>query len=291
MKREFKVFDCFTFFNELDLLEIRLHEYYDVVDYFVIVEATFTHQNNPKRLFFDENKERFAGFLHKIIHVVVDDKPLDFDPIRDKKWVLENFQRNAIMRGLKTADIGDKILISDLDEIIEKEVLEKAINKHNLAFFGLRHYAYFLNGRIIKDIKLKYLILAFLSKKYKHKYWSKKYWFGPVMANFDYNFEPQYYRNNKDNLKLSSAIYLDCGWHFSYLGGYDKIVEKLNALNQEFDYEPYKNIEYLKSRITNGRDIFNDKTKFKNENLLSLPHFVRINLQNFNEFLMNQVQF
>lgn len=55
------IIDCFTFFNELDVLEIRLRELDGVVDRFVLVEATLTHQGKPKPLLYAENKERFAA--------------------------------------------------------------------------------------------------------------------------------------------------------------------------------------------------------------------------------------
>jgi len=66
------IYDCFSFFNELDLLEIRLHELDPVVDKFVLVEASKTFQGKDKPLFYDENKERYKEFSEKIIHVVVD---------------------------------------------------------------------------------------------------------------------------------------------------------------------------------------------------------------------------
>ena len=67
-----KVYDCFTFFNEFELLEIRLNELDSVVDKFVLVEASKTHQGKEKPLFYNENKDRFKKFQDKIIHVIVD---------------------------------------------------------------------------------------------------------------------------------------------------------------------------------------------------------------------------
>src|ERR1022692_3538362 len=84
------IYDCFTFFDELELLELRLHELGDVVDKFVWVEATKTHSNKSKPLHYQENRVLFQAFHDQIIHVVVDDMPDSND-----SWVLENFQRNA----------------------------------------------------------------------------------------------------------------------------------------------------------------------------------------------------
>ena len=104
--------DAFQVFNELDMLEVRLHELNETVHRFVLVEATRTHSNKPKPLHFGENKDRFAAFLDKIIHVVVDDLPDNSDA-----WVLENFQRNAMLRGLTAAHSNDLVVIADVDEI------------------------------------------------------------------------------------------------------------------------------------------------------------------------------
>lgn len=72
------VYDCFTFFNELDLLEIRLNTLDSVVDRFVLVEANKTFSNMEKPLYFKENEGRFEKFKDKIIHIVVEDFP-EFD--------------------------------------------------------------------------------------------------------------------------------------------------------------------------------------------------------------------
>ena len=65
------IYDCFPFFNELDLLEIRLNELSGVVDRFVLSEAELTHNGDRKPLYFNEHKDRFAKFADKIIHIIV----------------------------------------------------------------------------------------------------------------------------------------------------------------------------------------------------------------------------
>ena len=93
-----KIFDCFPFCSELDLLELRLNELGDVVDFFVLAEATTTHRGAPKPLVFQQNKSQFAAFLPKIIHVVVDDMP-GVGTTEPERWVREHFQRQALLRG------------------------------------------------------------------------------------------------------------------------------------------------------------------------------------------------
>jgi hypothetical protein len=132
------IYDCFPFFNELDLLDIRLHELSDVVDKFVLVEATRTFTGNPKPLYFWENRKQFTPFLSQIIHVVVDDMPmtkeelsastqkdlrwLESDYQHGANWIRDRHQRNAIMRAVDYLDDYDIIIIEDADEMLRKEV-------------------------------------------------------------------------------------------------------------------------------------------------------------------------
>ncbi|MEM6579230.1 MAG: N-acetylglucosaminyltransferase, partial [Pseudomonadota bacterium] len=89
MKHTPRIFDCFPFFNEIELLELRLEQHYDHVDFFVLAEATHTFSGLPKPLHFEEHAERFDRFADKIIHVVIDD---DIDTRNG--WARENFQRD-----------------------------------------------------------------------------------------------------------------------------------------------------------------------------------------------------
>lgn len=135
-----KIFDAFQFYNELDLLEIRLHELADVVDFFVLVEATKTHSGKDKPLYYWENKTMFSEFSSRILYVCVEDMPMtkaelnatlttqdylwiESDYQKEDNWVRERFQRNAMMRVLKDADPEDVIIIGDADEIVKKSVV------------------------------------------------------------------------------------------------------------------------------------------------------------------------
>jgi hypothetical protein len=114
-----RIYDAFQFFNELDILEIRLFELHTVVHKFILIEATRTHSNQPKPLYYEQSKHRFSAFSEQIIHIVVDDLPNSSDP-----WVLENYQRNAILRGLDRAHPNDLVVIADVDEIPASYVLD-----------------------------------------------------------------------------------------------------------------------------------------------------------------------
>lgn len=107
-----KVFDCFTLNDEVDLLELRLELYSDIVDHFVVVEATRTFNGEPKKLWFGDQKERFRRWEHQLRHVVVEDLP---DPV-PSRWVPEEYQRDQILRGIGDAEADDVVLVADVDE-------------------------------------------------------------------------------------------------------------------------------------------------------------------------------
>lgn len=128
-----KIYDCFTFYNELELLELRFQELYEHVDHFVLVEANRTFQNNAKPFYFGENQYRFAKYMDKVIHVQVEDMPTDTDA-----WGREAHQRNAIARGIVDANDDDIIIVSDLDEIIRPETVDDLKNDNHTQIWGLR---------------------------------------------------------------------------------------------------------------------------------------------------------
>lgn len=142
-----RVFDCFPFFNELDVLEIRLAELDALVDYFVIVESTRTFTAKPKPLYYADNRTRYDRYAHKIIHVIVDDLPLN----APTHWLRESHQRDAIMRGLGEAQPDDRIIISDCDEIPKPDLLRQALQLRGLSrrivAFWCENYFYRLNLR------------------------------------------------------------------------------------------------------------------------------------------------
>jgi beta-1,4-mannosyl-glycoprotein beta-1,4-N-acetylglucosaminyltransferase len=144
-----RIYDCFIFFNELDLLEVRLHELDPVVDRFVLCEATATFRGKPKPLHFKENRERFQPFLKKIVHVVVDDMPKGRET-EAAYFRKEKFQRNAIRRGLVDAQPEDFIALSDTDEILRASAVEAAARRAGppcIYSFEMTIFSYFVNLR------------------------------------------------------------------------------------------------------------------------------------------------
>jgi hypothetical protein len=224
-----RVYDCFIFFNELDLLELRFREMGDYVDYFVLVEAAATHQGNPKPLYFLENRDRFREFHAKIIHVIVEDLPVSDDAMKNEK-----FHRNCILRGLTGCTEHDIIIVGDVDEITRREAVD-----------------YYKNHRLgdIRKLDQKFFY-------YYLNYLADAPWRLAFMASYGALRDQDLGRLR--NTKVSSRKLLaHAGWHFSYLGGIDSIIKKLEAFcHADLNTAQYKDRAWLERCLEQGEDLF-----------------------------------
>jgi beta-1,4-mannosyl-glycoprotein beta-1,4-N-acetylglucosaminyltransferase len=264
------VYDCFSFFNELELLELRLNELSPVVDKFVIVEATRTFQKKEKPLIYQENKERFKEFSDKIIHIVVDKFPGFFYNFRfPTSWDYGDFQKDQIRRGLKDAKPEDILIISDIDEIPRPEKIRAYKDSKSIKVFEQNFYYYFLNGLSMKKDN------------------SPELWRGPVMLKMkDFSsFKKTRKLRGKENSGIT--IVKDGGWHFSYLGGIEKIISKIEALEHtEFNKDYYKDPERLEEIINTGKDIFDRGANYKFVPIdESFPAYLRNNISKFEHLI------
>lgn len=239
-KEIIKIIDCFTFYNELDLLKYRLNILNDCVDYFVLVEATHTHVGKEKPLFYQNNKNLFSEFDHKIIHVIVDDFPHKHPYINIKnkeQWINEKFQRKCISRGLGQLMLkpNDVITITDLDEIpnpnilnqIKKNEILVTINKLEMDF-----YYYNLNSKM------------------DHCWYHAKILTFERLNELDMNCERVRFHN------YCSAIE-KAGWHLSYFGNKAFIKNKLeNFGHQEYNKNEFIDEVKIEERINGTRDLF-----------------------------------
>ena len=128
-----KIYDCFTFYNEFELLELRLKALWDVADYFVIVEANRTFTDNPKDFNFPKRADDFKIFHSKIRYVAADLSKVPFKGVGD--WSIEIAQRNAIMNGIDDAAADDLIIISDLDEFPAPDVFRR-LQENQITLFA-----------------------------------------------------------------------------------------------------------------------------------------------------------
>lgn len=240
-----KVYDCFLFFNEYDILDIRFHELYDHVDKFVIVESCEGFAGHPKPFRFEKAKERYAQFLDKVIYVKLHERQQTDNP-----WVREHWQRDQIMRGLVGCDPDDVIFISDCDEIFEwkivKEVVE-ALKTQKLVLIKPFFWSEFVLNRPVysptygcnthPDYWLFSKDFSRIDELNKNPgIMNLPIWGTTVVLKYKdlVPYSPQTARNSRflndqfpGKLPYSVNFCKVSGWHFSYMGGYRSVRNKM----------------------------------------------------------------
>ena len=268
--------DCFTFFNELKLLQLRLEETYDAVDYYVLVESIKTFTNQDKELYYQNNKHLFEKYGHKIIHVIVDNMP-EIDTTSDSNWEREKFQRNAIMRGLERLNLknDDIIIINDADEIIKSEVMKylKGVGVYGLYVLAVDSYIYNLENKCIQSWPPLRIDCGSRAINYE----SLIEIGGPDKARNTYLYNKKFYPNGALNDNLFAWIIKDAGWHFSYFGDKESIIKKIQGYShQELNTKDI--IDNIEDYIKNGKYLSNEyQTEFiKIEDNTRLPKNYKI---------------
>ncbi len=210
------VYDCFIFNDELDLLELRLRYLDHAVDRFVLVESARTLAGKEKPLYYQQARQRFSEFQHKIIHVVA--------PVNNlEAWDYEYFQRNYIKEGLQECQASDIVFISDADEIINIPAV--------LALPGLQFPA-------LVEIPMCYY---YLNVQTTASYWVN------LVATADMILTTDIGRRNEGYPLLAKHKIgtNECltGWHFSYCYGND--IKKYQEKLQSFSHQEYNTPYYL----------------------------------------------
>jgi hypothetical protein len=207
-----KVYDCFTFFNELDLLELRLSECYDSADYFVIAEANKTFSGNDKRFILEDNWDRYKAFHDKIIYIKVDDMPEGPDA-----WAREYHQRNALIRGLGSAGDNDVIALTDCDEVLRPRTLNILRNDTEHSIWICRHPMFYFKLNYLMTQPRSYHVnpMAVLKKNLSSFQNLRNY-----MVRWAYNQPDDYNTSEVCTIQHS-------GWHFTYLGDTAHAATKL----------------------------------------------------------------
>lgn len=281
------IYDTFPFFNEFELLELRLRELGGVVDRFVIGESRRTHSNQPKPLHFAENRARFREFDDRIIHVVVDDDPAvlaAWQPQGRARFVIEDHDRRSLSRGLTGCRPDDVILTGDVDEIPRAETLKQAIGELRLRNDPLsRLWSAFLRaGPVAKHgvsvwrkwhprvtVFEQRMFYFFLNCACVNRPW----WKGTRMTFFR-DFTTGY-----DLRRWGGRTIPDAGWHFSFMGGVERIRAKIAAYaHTEYNRPDFTDPAGLARRIGPGRDLFGDGTELAWVDLdASFPRLLREN--------------
>lgn len=261
-----KVYDCFQFYNELDILEIRLNELDSQVDYFVIVEAELTHQYKEKPLYFEENKQKFKPFLNKIIHIVVNADQF-YKPKTKIHWAHDNdqLQRRMLTKGIVDAKEDDLIMICDLDEIVSSEKLKFLKENYDGRpyIFEQNHYYWYLNTR---------------ANGYM---WTNA---GIATKSTIDQIGTQQFKSNKTYHKFLKIK--DGGWHFSCIGS----AENMKNILENFAHTEYSHltIDQLKTYRENLIDVVgrtDEGIDLVIDPINTMPVYVQNNIEKFKDYI------
>lgn len=252
-----KVYDVFTFFNELELLELRLEILDSVVDKFVLIECVETFSGNPKPLYYEENKHLFEKYHHKIIHHITYDPPKSFDdlrsrvidlnsddlmkqisiqaltsnnvPIGELHWLKEFYQKENIRRALLGLEDDDLCFITDLDEIWNPELDYSFIENHKIYKLKQLAYSLYLNNR------------------------SSEPWAGTLLTKYK-NIKNSCLNHLRTPSKTPYEYIENGGWHFTFMGGADQIKLKIESYgHQEYNNEEIK--QNVENNLKQNRDV------------------------------------
>ena len=296
-----KIFDCFMYFDEEKVLELRLNILDEYVDYFVIVESSFTHKGDKRNLKF--NHQKFKKFKDKLIYITYDEEPpeikknlineKDDEATKSFKYIenailRENGQRNHILKGLDLAKDDDMILISDVDEIPNLENLDLSKISEKITLFKQDMFYYKFNLKLpnldwtgTKGCKKKFL----KSPQWLRNIKDRKYSFYRLDTFFS------------DTKYIDIKIISDGGWHFSNLKTASEIEFKLKSYlhHREFDENPMTTQE-IDNIIKNKQAIYDLKvdkrvnkigngSQLENYPLNKLPIYLQNNKKKYHEWI------
>ena len=293
------IYDCFQYFDEDLLLDIRLNVLNQYVKKFIITEATYTHNGSKKKLNFNINN--FKKFKDKINYLVIDRPPDNLFKLdqnepenkRGEKLILNGmardyFQRENLIKGLNDSGENDMILISDLDEIPNLSELNLSQIKNKIIIFEQKMFYYKLN--------LLY---------------ENSFWYGTKACKKKYLVSPQWLRNIKAkkysrwrfDLLFSKKKYTDIffvkngGWHFTYLKTPEDLEKKLLNFAHHYEYEKSGlNIADIKKFMDERRVVYDHnidqkgykwsgKSKLKKIQNNFLPTYISSKLDKYKNWL------
>ena len=293
------IYDCFMYFDEDLLLDIRLNTLNNYVKKFIITEATYTHNGSKKKLNFDLNK--FQKFKDKIIYLVVDNQPENIMKLSEEdskeekgeKLILNGmardyFQRENLSRGIKFAEDDDLIIISDLDEIPNLKNLNSKEIKDNIVIFEQKMFYYKLN--------LFYEDYNWMgSKATKKKNFLSPQWIRNIKGRKYSRWRIDTFFSKK---KYSNLYFIkDGGWHFTCLRTAEELEKKLLNFAHHYEYEESGlTIDNLKKLIAEKRVMYDHsvdqkeykwsgKSILKKVEINQLPEYIFSNPKKFEKWL------
>ena len=244
--------DAFIFFDEKELVELRIKYLNSIIDFFVVVEADITHQEKKKDWHFpkilEKNLKEFSNKIqyHQLnidLEKIKNEESWIIDDIKgDDAWRIENFQRNYIKIACKKFSNEDILIISDVDEIPSKEKLEfiKSCDFKTIAPVVFQQHLFHIDCNFLR----------------------LENWRGSIVTTMEIcnAYSPQKLRRSRNRMSHLS----ESGWSFSSFGGPRKIKGKFEAIaHKEFNNDKFKNIDHIMNCQKTGADLFHRKAKSK----------------------------
>ena len=280
-----KIYDCFMFNNEIEILHARIDYLYDVVDYFVICEAKVSHSRKiiKEEFNFIKHSDIFEKYMDKIIFLPIEDFPFISHDVAVGEWKNENYQRKYLYNGFKDAEPDDIIIISDLDEIPFDKTIKTAINllnNNDKLFIGTNQYLYYYYVNILKN------------QIWQGTYITKKKYLGDDEITIKYAI--QHTRDNRENInniindincKYVIEKYLEQyginswthyignknepgGVHYSWLKNI--IKEKFLSIAEHDIISEFNSDKHIDDCLTNISDLFNRNGIYGEQKLVIL---------------------
>jgi len=252
--------DSFLYFNEAELVELRIKYLEKVVDVFVVVEANITHQGKKKEWNFpkllENNLKKYSKKIqyHQLVidkEKIKNEESWIIDDVKgDDAWRIENFQRNYIKTACKEFSNEDILLISDIDEIPSISKLEfiKSCDFKKIAPVAFEQHLFHIDCNFLR----------------------LESWRGSIATTMQISniYTPHKLRRSRNRISHFS----DAGWSFSSFGSPDRIREKLESIaHTEFNNEKFKNIDHIMDCKKNGNDLFYRDVKSKKINKSFFP--------------------
>jgi beta-1,4-mannosyl-glycoprotein beta-1,4-N-acetylglucosaminyltransferase len=260
------IYDCFQYFNEDHIVDLRLNILDKYVDFFVISESTKNHQGKNKKLNFDI--KNFPKFKKKIKFVVADyTKNIDCNNHTGGESPVEQHQRNSLIEGIKDASPEDLIILSDSDEIPDLTKISVINKNKKYIAFSQKMFMYKLN---LQNLDESNWIGSRIIKK-------KNITSMQELRNLKFKEYP-FWRIDKKNLQI-----IEGGWHFSFLQTPQQILTKIKSFSHgEFNNETI-NEKSIEEKIIKNQDVFNRGLKLKKIDLdSSFPDYI---LKNKSKYL------
>jgi beta-1,4-mannosyl-glycoprotein beta-1,4-N-acetylglucosaminyltransferase len=249
------IVDCFPFFKELDVLEVRLNALNPYVDKFVLLESEETFTGVDKPLFFFENYKRFEKFKSKIEYLKVPKIPLNLDPYKGQvNWNREYYQKNYMINRINELDDNDILILSDCDEIPDlskvnlNEIDQPKVFLNNYFTFRFNLMA-FNNERTIERIEGSPQVDNTPNSPWK--------WFGSTVLKKKYIKNQNFWGYSNLREVRQKLPQIHGGWHFSSCMSNKDIINKIAAYSHACEYTQINNEEIINKYISENKDFCN----------------------------------